>query len=244
MLGSVPEGLGQSEPTRFGDKGPEPSMAARQRSILEVEYQRIGASELIRVSEFAKRQPCQIENPGENRQLDEQREQRENDTEQSQNKIENRRDRHQRQNRENYRADCLSHKLTLLLKPLRIQVLIEIPNRLQRAIRDRGDRCFSNFGPSARRSFAFFQPLEEIDRIVLRAVNADQFPPLRAELIEVAFEREIFTAKWAVRLFSHTRIIFIARGRKIDRASRNYQILPLWLSSARPIVRSLCEMTI
>src|SRR6266542_5548688 len=115
MLGPVPEGLGQFEPTRLGDKGAGPSMAARQRSILEVEYQRIGSSALIPVSEFAKHHPCQVEDSGEDRQLDEQLKQRENDAEQAQNKIKNCRDRHQCQNHENYRADCLSHRLTLLL---------------------------------------------------------------------------------------------------------------------------------
>ena len=73
-------------------------MAARQRSILEVEYQRINSSALFRVSEFAKHQPCQIEDSCEDRQLDEQREQSEDKPEHTQNKIENRRDRHQRQN--------------------------------------------------------------------------------------------------------------------------------------------------
>jgi hypothetical protein len=69
-------------------------MAARQRSILEVEHQRIGSSALIPVSEFTKRQPCQIEDSGEDRQLDEQREQGKNDSEQTQNKIKNCRDSH------------------------------------------------------------------------------------------------------------------------------------------------------
>src|SRR5215813_11511226 len=111
MLGPVPEGLGQCEPTRSGDKGPGPSMAARQRSILEVEYQRIGSSVLIPVSEFTKRHPCQVEDSGEDRQLDEQREQTKDESEQTQNKIKNCRDSHKRQNHENYRADCLSHGL-------------------------------------------------------------------------------------------------------------------------------------
>src|SRR5262249_60223684 len=97
MLGPVPDGLGQCEPTRFGDKGPGPSMAARQRSILEVEYQWIGSSVLTLVSKFTKRQPCQIEDSGEDRQLDEQREQTKDESEQTQNKIKNYRDSHKHQ---------------------------------------------------------------------------------------------------------------------------------------------------
>jgi hypothetical protein len=70
-------------------------MAARQRSILEVEYQWIGSSALVPVSEFTKRQPCQIEDSGEDRQLDEQWEQAKDESEQTQNKIKNCRDSHQ-----------------------------------------------------------------------------------------------------------------------------------------------------
>src|SRR5215510_8692900 len=90
----IPDGLGQPEPTRFGDKGLGQSMTARQRSILEVEYQRINSSSLVRVSEFAKQQPCQVEDSGEDRQLDQQREQSENESEHTQNKIKNRCNRH------------------------------------------------------------------------------------------------------------------------------------------------------
>src|SRR5262245_15240981 len=105
----IPDGLGQPEPTRFGDKSLGPSMTARQRSILEVEYQRINSSGLVRVSESEKTQPCQVEYYGEDRQLDQQREQRENESEHTQNKIKNRRDRHERQNHQNDCAYCLSH---------------------------------------------------------------------------------------------------------------------------------------
>jgi hypothetical protein len=45
---------------------------------------------------------------------------------------------------------------------------------------------------SAPLSMALFQPFEEIDRVVRRAVDADQLPAFRAELIEVALEREVF----------------------------------------------------
>src|SRR5215470_7334578 len=66
-------------------------------------------------------------------------------------------------------------------------------------------------------SFALFHSLEIIDRLVRRSGDADQLPAFRAELIEVAFEREKFTGERGVLLFTHARIILIARGRKLGR---------------------------
>ena len=64
-----------------------------------------------------------------------------------------------------------------------------LPTVLHRAIRGPRDGCFINLLP------CFFPPLEKIDRIIGGPMNDDEFPSLRAQLIEIAFKREEFAGE-------------------------------------------------